>query len=84
MHNTLILAALLFLAGSIAPPQPFVSDFNGDIVRIQIASYGDPKDAKALSQNEADRICAKRGRWAEYASTRTLPDYNWENLYLCL
>ena len=84
MHNTLIIAAILLLAGCIPPPQPVVSDFNGDSVKIQIASYGDPADAKTPSQAEADRICAKRGRRAEYASTRTLPDYTLENLYLCL
>lgn len=84
MHKSISLALVFLLAGCIPPPEPIVSEFNGDSVKVQIAGYGDPVEAKALTQAEANRICGKRGLQAEYASTRTLPDYNIENLYLCL
>lgn len=73
---------LVILAGC-TPPAPVVSDFNGDSVKIQTISYSDD-EIKAASQAEADRICATRGRTAEYTSTVTLPNYMAEHLYLCL
>jgi starvation-inducible outer membrane lipoprotein len=61
---------------------PVVSDFNGSSVKIQSSSLAE--DARDATQGEADRICSKVGKTAEYASTRQLPDYNVEFLYLCL
>lgn len=66
------------------PATPIVSDFNGDSVKIQISQLADVKEAEAATLAEANRICAKRGKRAEYASTRTVADYTSERLYLCL
>jgi hypothetical protein len=39
----------------------------------------------AATDAEAARICAKgSNKRAEYASTRQMPDYSVEHLYLCL
>lgn len=84
MRKSIFIILMFTLAGCIPPPEPVVSEFNGDSVKVQIASYGDPIEARKLTLAEANRICGRRGLHAEYASTRTLPDYNIENLYLCL
>lgn len=61
-----------------------VSQFNGDSVTIsqdttwQIGGRTDETDA------EANRICAKAGKTAEYASSRQLLGYVHENFYLCV
>lgn len=76
--------AALVLAGCI-PATPVVSDFNGSSVKIQTSALSDNAEADAKAQAEADRICKKGGkRGAEFASTRALPDYVTERLYLCL
>ena len=69
------------------PVQPVVSDFNGASVKIQRQTLvSDTEDeAKAKSLAEATRICQAGGKVrAEYASTRALPDYTVEDLFLCL
>ncbi len=75
------LTAMLALCACV-PSNPLVSQYNGDSVNLQTSSFA--TEDKAKVQAEADRICAKGGKRAEYASTRQLPDYILEHLYLCL
>ena len=75
--------AVVVLSGCI-PAVPIVSDYNGDSVKIQVSTLANGGEAKANSEVEANRICAKGGKRAEFASVRQLPDYNAELLYLCL
>jgi hypothetical protein len=79
----LMIASAATLSGCVAP-NPIVSDFNGDSVKIVESAFADPKTVQAAAQKEADRICATRGTKAEYASVRTLPEYKAEYLFLCL
>ena len=82
MRVLILTASLLLIAACDAPP--VVSDFNGSSVKLQTSSLVSVRDAKAGTQIEAGRICGKVGKQAEYASTRTLPNYVSEHLYLCL
>ena len=82
MRALIFTAGLLLLGACDAPP--VVSDFNGSSVKLQTSSLVPVHDAKASTQTEAGRICGKVGKQAEYASTRTLPNYVSEHLYLCL
>lgn len=83
MKKILYATMLGALAGCV-PANPVVSSFNGDSVKIQISEFVKLDEARAATQIEADRICAKRSRRAEFASTRTIADYTSEHLYLCL
>ena len=81
--------ALSLLAASMltacAPPTATVSGFNGDSVAIQQAQLvADEETARSMAMAEASRICGRVGRRAEYASTRILPNYIQEHLFLCL
>lgn len=84
-HLPLITAMALMLAAC-APPTATIADFNGDSVKIQTNQMAsNAEEAKANAQTEADRICQKGHRKrAEYASTRALPNYINEHLFLCL
>lgn len=80
-----LLLAPVFLLVACTPPNPIVSDFNGDSVKIQSSQFEDAKESQAAAQIEADRICQRGNRKrAEYASTRSLPNYLNEHLFLCL
>ncbi|MFN3275458.1 MAG: hypothetical protein ACK41U_12360 [Paracoccus sp. (in: a-proteobacteria)] len=75
----------LALLAACAPSTATVSDFNGDSVKIQTNSLANAEEAQATAKAEAERICAKGSKKrAEYASTRTLPNYVVEHLFLCL
>ena len=82
-YSTLLLVACMPLAACVAA-NPIVSEFNGNSVSIQTSQLSTEGTAKANGQIEADRICGKVGKRAEYASTRVLPNYIQESLYLCL
>ena len=82
MKLQIILASILILSACDATP--VVSDFNGSSVKIQTSALTSVKEARASSQAEANRICGKVGKHAEYASTRAAADYVAEHLYLCL
>lgn len=78
------LAACTAIVGC-AEPQALVSDYNGDSVKIQTSAFVPQDDARKMAMAEAQRICSKgHKKRAEYASTRNLPDYNYEHLFLCL
>lgn len=77
------LSALVLLAAC-TEAVPVVSDFNGNSVKIVTSMLTTDGTARANSQQEADRICGKVGKKAEFASVRELPEYNQEALFLCL
>ncbi|MBN2631595.1 MAG: hypothetical protein JXR75_13775 [Rhodobacteraceae bacterium] len=82
MRSIVLLTAAAAVSGCVS--QPVVSDFNGDSVKIQSDAFLAPKQS-AETDAEALRICRAGGkRRAEYASTRQLPNYISEHLYLCL
>lgn len=72
------------LTGCVMPVEPLVSDFNGSSVKLQVPGFATDPDVGAKVKAEADRICGRVKKRAEYASTRVLPDYVNEHLYLCL
>jgi hypothetical protein len=61
---------------------PVISDFNGNSVKLQQSFGGGTPSAETTL--EANRICRKVGKDAEFASYRNLPDYNTEYLFLCI
>ena len=75
----LIVLLPVFLLGCV---EPMVSDFNGSSVKV-VEDFGGKKPTTATVQ-EAQRICGKVGKTSEYATTRTLPNYQTEYLFLCL
>lgn len=80
LHIIFIGTLLLSACGA----APVVSDFNGSSVKIQTSAFTPMKEARASTKAEANRICGKVGKHAEYASSRELPNYVYEHLYLCL
>lgn len=78
--NKFLFILPLALAGCVGTPA--VSDFNGSSVKIQEAFGGQTPSAATVA--EAKRICAKVGKNSEPASTRNLPDYQTEYLFLCI
>ena len=76
----LMLAAPLALLGCVATP--VISDFNGNSVKLQQGFGGATPSAETTL--EANRICRKVSKDAEFASYRNLPDYNTEYLFLCI
>ena len=86
-HAAILLALLGLVSCSPVSLVPVVSDFNGDSVKLQAYAYAvatDPEGSKKMDA-EAARIC-KTGskKRAELASSRELPNYITEYLYLCL
>jgi len=79
-----ILAGLTVLAVAGCASDPLVSDFNGSSVKLQTSEFMPLAQAKAQSLAEANRICGKVGKHAEYASSREMPGYVLEHLFLCL
>ena len=85
MRKSLLMTSFALLIAGCVPADPIISDFNGDSVKLQTSQLSDAAEAKAETQKEATRICRQGGKSrAEYASTRALPDYVQEHLYLCL
>ena len=74
-----VLLLPVFLLGCVAP---MVSDFNGNSVKV-VEDFGS-RQPSAATVEEAKRICGKVGKTTEYASTRSLPNYQTEYLFLCL
>lgn len=72
--------ACLALAACVPPPA--VTDFNGASVKIT-QPLGLPAPAAPVIA-EADRICSKAGKRAEFASARPVPVNQTEYLFLCL
>lgn len=69
----------IFLIGCSAP---MVSDFNGSSVKV-VEEFGG-RNPTPETVAEATRICGKVGKTVEYASARSLPNYQTEYLFLCL
>lgn len=84
MKSGAALAAILTLTGCVEQ-KGVVSSFNGDSVALQEPNLFGTTAPNALTDAEAERICQRGGKQrAEYASTRALPNYVVEHLYLCL
>jgi hypothetical protein len=65
--------------------EPVVSDFNGNSVKIATSSFDSVEHQRKTALVEANRICGKVGKKAEYASTSAnAQTYQNTNLYLCL
>ena len=88
VKNLLLALPIAVLAGcAVGPDEPIVAAFNGDSVEVEsYASGGDPEVVA-----EANRICGRANKRAEYASTRQLPasgPYDmfrpYTHLFLCL
>ncbi|MDO5658650.1 MAG: hypothetical protein Q4G36_10065 [Paracoccus sp. (in: a-proteobacteria)] len=78
-------AAILAIAVSACTPVA-VSDFNGDSVKVQAPDRN--HDAVEV-RDEARRMCATRGKQAQYASStqRYAPQYmsaTWDHLFVCI
>ena len=82
MKRAFWLLPVLTLSACVVPP--IVTEFNGDSVTIQGADFTYDDSLKTLYKAEADRICGKIGKRAEYASSRAVPGYVMQHLYLCL
>ena len=74
-----VLMLPVFLLGCVAP---VVTDFNGSSVKL-VEDFGARKPS-AATVAEAQRICGKVGKTSEAASSRALPNYQTEYLFLCL
>lgn len=84
MRRFLIVLGLAPLTACIEA-QPLVSDFNGDSVKVQVSAFAPQDEARAKSLAEAQRICGRVGKQAEYASSRAVADgYTTEHIFLCL
>ena len=59
-----------------------VSDFNGSSVKL-VEAFGGARPTD-VTVAEAKRICGRVGKIAEFASYRSLPNYETEYLFLCL
>lgn len=70
----------LFLMGCVTTPM--VSDFNGSSVKV-VEDFGSGTPSNETGA-EAARICGKVGKKSEFASYRSLPNYQTEYRYLCL
>ena len=86
-----VIAAALLLAGC-ASSKPKVAEFNGDSVRLEVTCglKFDCTKPRAKDQAKADKICATRGRKAQYTSTIDKPEppgsvfFAYEHLYICV
>lgn len=74
------LAFIGFAISACAPPETV--DFNGHSVKIRTSSNLASDKQAALAQ--AQNICGKIGKRAEYASTTYVHDLNIQHLYLCI
>lgn len=78
--NTTALAVIGFSISACTPPATV--DFNGHSVKIRTSSNLDSDKQAALV--EAQNICGKVGKRAEYASTTYVHDLNIQHLFLCI
>lgn len=85
MKHLLVAATALALAGC-GPEQAVVTDFNGHSVRLIKTGGGVStieKDIPFLNR-EADSTCRTAGKsGARFASSKILPNYQVEYLFLC-
>lgn len=67
-------------------PAPVVSDFNGHSVKIQQSTIFTPPNPNLPGiKTEAQRICGREGKEAEYASSRSGPNNAYaDHLFLCV
>lgn len=85
MRTSILLLAMPFVLAACVPAQPIVAEFNGSSVTLAGPDFNYVDDAtEARFLAEANRVCGKVGKKAEYASGRVMPNYQVEHLYLCL
>lgn len=75
-----IILALLVARCAVPPPQ--VRACNGASVHVTRALGGLAPAAPAT--DTAEKICAKSGKHARFASSKPLPNYITDDLFLCL
>ena len=83
MRIVLSLFAIVVLAGCL-PTRAFVTEFNGASVKVTIPIVSNRPTSMARADEEAQRICRRARKKAEFASSRMLENYSTERLYLCL
>ncbi|NBW22993.1 MAG: hypothetical protein EBR82_85120 [Caulobacteraceae bacterium] len=78
-------AALAALSACVSdgPEKPVVSAYSGSSVALQGFGMFGYEHPKPEFDAEAQRVCAKGKKSAEYASTRLVGEYRVEYLYLC-
>lgn len=78
--NRMLIAVLPLALVACAPPAAV--EFNGSsvVIRTSTPQLGERQEAT----KEAERICSKVGKRAEYASTTYVHDLNYRNLFLCI
>jgi hypothetical protein len=81
-NSALALSAMLVLAACDVPP--VVAEFNGDSVTIQGADIAYIPVFAERYLAEAQRVCSRGGKNAEFASSRSISSYFYNHLYLCL
>ncbi len=76
----LLAASVAALVSACAPPAPV--EFNGHsvVMRTNTPQLLERQEA----EQEAQIICSKVGKRAEYASTTYVHDLNYRNLFLCI
>ncbi|MFK7751425.1 MAG: hypothetical protein AB8B51_02640 [Sedimentitalea sp.] len=79
MSKYLLLPALALLS---ACAEPAVTQFNGHSVNIRTSNT--LPEQMRVAQAEANAVCAKAGKRAEFASTTYVLDLNMSNFYLCV
>lgn len=85
MKITYYLVAVALFVTACDVSDPVVSDFNGNSVKVVTSSFDTVEYQRETAGVEANRICGKVGKKAEYASTTTNQQtYQSTNLYLCL
>lgn len=77
------LLAIVFVAGCL-PTRAFVTEFNGASVKVTVPIVANRPNSIARADEEAQRICQRARKKAEFASSRMLENYSTERLYLCL
>ena len=80
LSKTVAVALIGIFVSACAPPAPV--DFNGHSVKIRTSTNLASEKQTALVQ--AQNICGKVGKRAEYASTTYVHDLNIQHLYLCI
>lgn len=77
------LLAVVILSGCL-PTRAFVTEFNGASVKVTVPIIANRGNSMLRADEEAQRICKRVRKRAEFASSRILENYSTERLYLCL
>ncbi len=78
------ICVMLLVLPACLPTRAFVTEFNGASVKVTIPIISKPSASTIRADEEAERICKRVRKRAEFASSRILENYSTERLYLCL